>query len=187
MIWLLLTHPIAWLLYWLHPRIWVKLDVKRFTEDGSKNSLLRTFHRQRATWRAIVTIVVAVAASLPTWGYWLPFGLSLIGLLALAAAYWTFDFNPRLNVARKLPYVGEWHVSWNPNGAFFPDRYIWTRAWQKVRGPRDSSYPPEFEDLRVVAVAGPMLRQLLHNILVNGITFYCLTLAGIAWWEYAQV
>lgn len=186
MLWLLLTHPLALLAYWLHPRIWVRLDVQRFKLNGSNDSLLRTFHRQRATWRTIVTVLIAVLASLPAWGHWLPCSLSLLGLLAIGTAYWLFDFNPRLNLARNLPYVGEWHVSWNPAGAYFPDRYIWHRAWEQIRKPGDPMAAPAYEDLRVVAVAGPLLRKLLQNLLVNGAVFYLLTLLGIGVWAWAS-
>ncbi|WP_426491053.1 hypothetical protein [Hymenobacter sp. 102] len=183
MSWLLLTHPLAWLLTWLHPRIWVRLDVRRFVKAGAVDTLLRTFHRQRATVRGIVMVLIAVLASLPAWGYWLPFGLSMAGLLMLQAAYWVYDFNPRLNVARVLPYVGKYHVSWNPNAAYFPDRYVWRRAWEQVRAP-DVTTPPGYEDQQVVAVAGPMLQRLLRNLLVNGCVAYLLALAGIGMWVW---
>ncbi|RSK50135.1 hypothetical protein [Hymenobacter rigui] len=183
MLWLLLTHPLAWLLTYLHPRIWVKLDVRRFVQAGAVDTLLRTFHRQRATVRGIVMVLIAGLASLPTWGHWLPFGLSMAGLLILQAAYWLYDFNPRLNEARNLPYVGRYHVSWNPQAAYFPDRYVWRRAWEQVRAP-DETAPPAYEDRQVVNVAGPLLKQLLQNLLVNGCVAYSLTLFGIGVWAW---
>jgi uncharacterized membrane protein len=185
MSWLLLTHPLAWVLLYLHPRIWVKLDVRQFVKDGAKDTLLRTFHRQRATVRGIVMVLVAGLASLPAWGHWLPFALSFIGLLVLQLAYWVYDFNPRLNEARNLPYVGRYHVSWNPNAAFFPDRYVWRRAWQQVRKPGET-IPPGYEEERVVAVAGPMLQWLLRHLLINGSITYLLTCIGIGVWAWVS-
>jgi hypothetical protein len=173
MLWLLLTHPVALMLYYLHVPFWIKLDVKRFTANGSQNSLLRTFHRQRATWRILFSAVVALLASLPAWGTWPMYGISVAALLLLATAYWYYAFNPGLSLARNLPYVGKYHVSWTPDAAFFPDRYIWRRAWRQVRQPEEAA-PPAKEDLRVVAVAGPMLKQLLNRIMWAGSLAYSL-------------
>ncbi|MET4106063.1 hypothetical protein [Hymenobacter sp. UYP22] len=183
MIWLLLTHPLAWLLTWWHPRIWVKLDVRRFVKAGAKDTLLRTFHRQRATLRGIIMVLIAVLASTPAWGHWLPFGLSIAGLLILQAAFWLYDFNPRLNVARNLPYVGKYHVSWNPQAAYFPDRYVWRRAWEQVKAPGEVA-PPAFEDRYIINIAGPLLRELLKNLWVNGCVAYALLITGIGVWAW---
>ncbi|SNC62165.1 hypothetical protein SAMN06265337_0615 [Hymenobacter gelipurpurascens] len=178
MLWLLLTHVVAFQLFRLHPRIWLQADVKRFTENGSKDSLLRTFHRQRWMWRCLITLAIAFTASLPVWGNWLAFGISFLGLLLLGTAYWVYYFNPALNEARKLPYVGKYHVSWNPLAAYFPDRYVWRRAWLQVRAPGET-VPPAQEDLRVVAVAGPMLKTLLGKVWIGGCLTYSLCLIGL--------
>lgn len=166
--WLLLTLPLAVLLSWLHPRVWVPLDVKRFTANGSKDTLLRTFHRQRGTWRALFGLLIALLGAGPLLlaGAALPFLLLASAVAVWELAYWLYDFNPRLNVARNLPYVGKYHVSWNPNASEL-DRYVWRKAWLQVREKGEVA-PPAQEDARVVAVAGPLLQQLLTKWLYIG-------------------
>lgn len=175
MLWLLLSLPLAALLAYLHPRIWIRLDVRAFEANGSKDSLLQTFHRQRTTWRIAAGLLICAVGSFPLWATGFPALLVAVGVLCGQVAWWLYAFNTGLNVARNLPYVGKYHVSWNPNAAAFPDRYVWQKASQQV-------YPgwpaPEAEDLAVVAVAGPLLQRLLRRCLWVGLATAAALVAG---------
>lgn len=170
--WLWVTLPVALFLSWLHPRVWPRFDVREFNTNGSKDSLLETFHRQRFTWRAVIATVINLLAIAPLYRH--PASGALLGgaFMVWQMAYWTYDFNPRLNLARNLPYIGKYHVSWNPRASLL-DRYVWLHAWLKVATP-DETEPPAQEDLRVVAIAGPLYKKVLTWILRIG-----LLLAGI--------
>lgn len=182
MSWLLLTHPLYLLWSWLHPRLWIKPDVRRFEANGRDDTLLGTFHRQRATWRGLGLVVPALLASLPA-GSWPLYLLSTAGLLAIGGGYWLWWFNPHLNLARRLPYIGRYHVSWNPDAAWL-DRQVWRRAWLQVRAPGEVG-PPVREDLRVVARAGPLYELVLHVALLAGVVLYLLSLAA-GWYFMRQ-
>lgn len=169
---LLLTHLAYAGWVFLHPRIWIPIDAKAMKENGSADTLLQKFHRVRGFIRFLLISIPALLCSLPLWGSW-SFVWSTLGLCALHGGYWFWYFNPRLNIARNEAYIGPYHVSWNPKGAWF-DTLIWTRAWQQVRYPNET-YPPAQEDFRVIAVAAPMYKKLLRNLLFAGCGGYALS------------
>lgn len=176
--WLLLTVPLALLLAVLHPRVWVPLDVKKFVGNGAKDTLLRTFHRQRAWWRGGIGLLISVLAAWPIRHEYFAGALLATAVVAWQLGWWLFDFNPRLNLARKLEYVGKYHVSWNPAASYL-DRYVWHRAWLQVRRP-DETAPPAREDLRVVAVAGPLFEYLLRQwLLLSTVVFVAFASAAL--------
>ena len=129
MLTLLLAHLAALALSWYAPRFWVWMDVRAFQADGAKDSLHQSFHAQRLTWRVAVLLLVTALASVPArhGGQW-AFTASGVGLVAIGAAYFFYDFSPRLNRARNLPYVAAYYVSFDPRAALFPDRYLATQA-----------------------------------------------------------
>lgn len=165
--WLLLTVPLALLASWYHPRWWVRLDVQAFVRDGAKNARTHTFHRQRFTWRLAVALLVALAGAAPLLRvHGLAYVLLATALLVWQAAYWTYDFNPRLNVARQLPYVGRYHVSWSPDAAAFPDRYIWQQVEAQL--PDEGTRQPEHLRALRVELAAVLLEDVLRKVLVSG-------------------
>ena len=101
--------------------------------------------------------------------------LSLAGLLSAAGGIWAYRFNPLLNVARALAYVGPYYVSPDPRAAWFPDRLLWARALRALpRGPLNDA---ELHRARV-DYAARELRQLLRLGLAAGLAGYGAALAG---------
>ena len=125
---LLLAHLTALALLWYAPRFWVAKDVKAFSAFPAADVFHGTFHRQRLTWRVAFLVLVAALASLPLLPHRAAAVCHCLALVAIGSAYFFYDFNPRLNRARKLPYVGPYYVSPSPTAARFPDRWLWARA-----------------------------------------------------------
>ncbi len=125
---LLLAHLAALALFWWAPRFWARRDADAFSVNLADDTFHDTFHRQRLTWRVAFLVVVAALASEPALPSWWAAACSFLGLASNGSAYFFFDFNPRLNRLRSLPYVGEYYVSPDPRAAPFPDRWLWQRA-----------------------------------------------------------
>jgi hypothetical protein len=126
MAWLLLiTHPAALYLFWYAPRFWVTKDVAAFAADGAADSLHGTFHAQRLAWRIALAVLVAALASAPALPSGWCFASSFLALVNIGAAYFFYDFNPRLSRARGLP---AYYVSFDPCAARFPDNWLADRA-----------------------------------------------------------
>lgn len=162
-----------------NPRFWAAYDAKAIQANGSADTLLSTFHRQRATLRLTVALVIALLATLPAvWlkypqlAYWLAAGQFTFNLL-----YFFAEFNPRLNLATGLAYKGQWYVSWNPKGSKL-DSHLWARAWKKqgyqpppVNGPHPATQQ----------LAGDELRYLSRFAKWLGYAFYLMfAVAGFA-------
>jgi hypothetical protein len=171
--WLYLTLPLAVLLSVWHPRVWVALDLHRIQANGSDDTLGRTWHRHRFSWRLAVALVIAVLAALPIAPTGFPAVVLASAVLIWQGAWWTYDFNTRLNVARNLPYVDKYHVSWSPNAAAFPDRWLWQRALRQA--PHYATRP------LVSEIAAGLLRELLFWVLLGG-GVLAMGLAGVAVW-----
>jgi hypothetical protein len=171
--------PLALWLSWLHPRKWVPIDARAFVADGSADSLLGKFHRQRFTIRAAVGVGISLLAAAPLSGHWRSLVLLALAVGAWQAGYWLYYFNPALNVARNLPYVGKYHVSWNPSASLL-DRYVWRKASAQVH---PGQVPPDHEDALVVAIAGPLYQRLLRTCLLLA-TAAALLLSGWAYLSY---
>lgn len=178
MAWLLLiTHPAALYLFWYAPRFWVGKDVAAFAADGAADSLHSTFHRQRLTWRIALAVLVAALASAPAlpsgWG----FASSLLGLLSIGAAYFFYDFNPRLSRARGLdPY----YMSFDPRAARFPDNWLADRAKVAIPwGPQMLGYEQaQVLQQRRQAWAAGQLHRLTIQVLEAGTLLYLALLAA---------
>ena len=128
---LLLTHFAALLLFWYAPRFWAARDAHAFSVNPHDDTFHDTFHRQRLTWRVAFLVLVAALASLPLLPHADAAACHCLALVALGSAYFFYDFNPRLNRARNLPYVGPYYVSPSPTAARFPDRWLWARAQRR--------------------------------------------------------
>lgn len=141
-----------------NPRFWAKTDAAAIKANGSQDTLLSTFHRQRATLRLLTAIGVALFATLPAlWlkypglAYWLASGQIVFNL-----CYFFAEFNPQLNEAMQLPYKSRWYVSWNPKGSRL-DATLWARAW-KAQG--RTAPPINGPDAATQELAGDELRHL---------------------------
>ncbi len=181
--WLLLAHAVALGLYWYAPYFWLKKDAADFGKDVTKDTFGRTFHRQRLLWRVGFAVLVALLASLPSFAsssaVLIGYLLSSIGLLAIGTGWYGYVFNPGLNLARKLPYIGKYHVSWAANASFL-DQFIWQQAWERVYLETKShqfDFVPGQRDEAVIPVAAKMLREWLLKGLLGGLFIYACALA----------
>ena len=173
MAWLLLAHAAALAAFWWLPSWAARRDAARFNAAPAADDLHAVFHRQRLLERLGIAVGIAGLASWPTMcfssGSWWPYLLATAGLLSAAGGIWAFRFNPLLNVARALAYVGPYYVSPDPRAALFPDRLLWTRAMRALpRGPLNDA---ELHRARV-DYAAHELRQLLRLGLVAGLVGY---------------
>jgi hypothetical protein len=175
--WAVLGYLMALFWFWLHPRLWVPTDVAAFNADGSQQSLGQTFHEQRLFWRGFATIGPALLATLPIAlhceRFW-PTCWAVLGLVQLAAGYWLWWFNPHLNLARKLDYVGEYHVSWAANASWL-DRTLWGLAWERVYGHMDP-VKPGVRDEAVIPIAAQEYKIWLRDCLCGGILLFLFSL-----------
>lgn len=124
---------------WVFAVRWeTKRNVDLIKADGSKDSLKEGFHALRLFYRIMAALAIVFAASLPLWHHDPAMGLSMVGLMALFAGYFTRVFNPALNVARDKP---EFYASVQPRAAWFPDRLavrVARRASEKHGDPWES-------------------------------------------------
>ena len=164
---LLLAHLAALLLFWWAPRFWASRDAHAFSVNPADDTFHDTFHRQRLTWRVGTLLVVAALASEPAWPHAWAAACSFLGLASLGAAYFFFDFNPRLNTARGLDYVGRYYVSFDPRAARFPDRWLAQRAIRAV--PRNEALQRSWAAIE--------LHNLLRLVLWGGGVAYLASLA----------
>ena len=174
---ILLAHCAALFLFWYAPRFWAARDAKAFNVNPTSDTFHQTFHRQRLSWRVAALVVIAALASEPFAPYWLAACLSFLGLVSIGAAYFFFDFNPRLNRARNLPYVGEYYVSPSPTAARFPDRWLWARA--QARWPRPGTMDLDKLDRIWQDTASRYLRDLGQWVLETGALLYAAFILGM--------
>ncbi|GAB2865832.1 hypothetical protein [Hymenobacter ruber] len=180
MAWLLLTHGLALALLAYAPFWWIKRDAADFARNPADDSYHGVFHRQRATWRAAFTMVVAGAASLPMVSHpWYCFALSMGGLLAIGTGWFAYVFNPGINRARNLPYVGPYYVSPDPRAAFFPDRLIWNRSAARAKAFLHGFGTARDNQLLAAQYAAATLRHLLMAALIAGCLIYAAAVAGL--------
>jgi hypothetical protein len=106
----------------------VNENVLRIDKDGARNSLHQLFHRQRKTIRGIAMVVLSCIPALAFWGHPLSMLLDGLSTFVYLLAYFVRTFNPRLNVKRELPYIDRFYVSFDPDAAGWPDKWIATRA-----------------------------------------------------------
>jgi hypothetical protein len=171
--WLLLTHAATLALCWYAPRWWAAKDAAAFLANGSADSLHGVFHRQRATWRFGFLVLVSTVASLPLRHSPDAAACSSTALLALGAAYFLYDFNPRLSRARGLP---EYYVSFDPQAARFPDRWLAGKA--KAQWPQLDTMDPA-SMLRIwQGAASRALERLTVQVLEAGALLYLTLLAA---------
>ncbi|AWM31342.1 hypothetical protein [Hymenobacter nivis] len=168
---LVLTHLAALALCWYAPRFWVAQDVKAFNANPADDTSHGKFHRQRLTWRVALGVLVALTASEPALPHWGAFACSSGALLSFGAAYFFYDFNPRLNKARGLAYVGQYYVSFDPNAAWFPDRWLARRARAALP---TYGQPSAVLDANRRAYAARQLQQLGRWVLETGALCYAL-------------
>lgn len=164
---LLLAHACALVLFFLAPRLWATTDAHAFSVNPADDTFHDTFHRQRLTWRVAMLAALAAVASEPADATVATFACSYLGLVAIGAAYFFYDFNPRLNRLRGLPYVGEYYVSFDPHAALFPDRWLAARARKAA---------PVNEALQR-SYAAIELQNLLRLVLAIGSLLYLVLLA----------
>ena len=167
---LALTHLAALALCWYAPRFWVAQDVKAFNANPTNDTFHGRFHRQRLMWRIGSWVLVSLAASEPALPHWGAFACSAGALLAIGAAYFLYDFNPRLNKARGLAYVGQYYVSFDPNAALFPDRWLADRACAAL--PTYAATSDAVLDANRRAYAAQQLQQLSRWVLETGALCY---------------
>jgi hypothetical protein len=186
MVWLLLTHPAALLLFYLAVPFWIRRDVADITKNGSIDTLHGKFHRQRLTWRVAQALAFALLGTSPLLlahatgvAYCVPVLASLFGLLALGGAYTFYAFTPGLNQARQLAYVPRYYVSPDPEAAYFPDRIIWARAVKAF--PRFSMVDADQLQRLRQEHAGWLLKELLQVVLLAGLITYPVCLA-VGWY-----
>ena len=165
---LLLTHLVALVFYWLSPGYWAVKDVAAFAANGAADTLHQDFHRQRLALRAGMAALVALAASAPAWAHWGAFACSSGALLAFGTAYFFYDFNPRLSGLRGLP---AYYVSFDPNAAWFPDRWLAGRARTALP---TYGQPSAVLDANRRAYAARQLQQLGRWVLETGALCYAL-------------
>ncbi|MDB5235446.1 MAG: hypothetical protein JWR44_2439 [Hymenobacter sp.] len=183
MAWLWLTHAVALALLWYHPIFWVARDAADFARDPADDSFHATFHRQRVTWRAAFVVVVAGLASLPllkTANYW-QFSSSVIGLAAIGAAWFAYVFNPGINTARRLDYVPRYYVSFDPKAAYFPDRFLRNRAYNKAAAFLKGNGTARDIELLAKQYAPQMLKRLLLLGQLVGVAVYGLSIGFVYW------
>ena len=172
---LLLAHLAALFLFWYAPRFWAQRDAHAFSVNPADDTFHDTFHRQRLTWRVATLVLLAALASEPALPSWWAAGCSFAGLAIIGGAYFFFDFNPRLNRLRQLPYVGPYYVSPDPKAAVFPDRYLWLRA-QRAWPPLATMDPDKLDTIWQ-GHASRALEQLCRWVLETGVLLYLASLA----------
>lgn len=167
-----------------NPRWWANFDAKAIRANGSADTLLSTFHRQRATWRLVVALAVGLLGVLPLLitavirlldglpaflfgGGWLTL-LLFAGQFSFNLLYFFAEFNPRLNLATGASYKSKWFVSWNPKGSWL-DRQLWRRAWKSqgkplppVNGPDATTQQLAGEDLEHLSTLAKWLAYVLY-------------------------
>lgn len=154
-----------------NPIWWANFDAKAIRANGSQDSLLSTFHRQRGTWRVAVGIVISALSITPLLfrdnSIYLAV-LLFVAQLAFNLCYFFAEFNPRLNVATGATYKSQWYVSWNPLGSW-TDRFIWGRAWKKqgfspppINGPSPITQELAGEELRYLSAVSKWLGYTLY-------------------------
>lgn len=177
MAWLLLTHAAALALFWYAPRFWVKRDVAAFAADGAADSLHGKFHAQRLAWRIALAVLVAALASAPALPSGWSFASSLLGLLSIGGAYFFYDFNSRLSLARGLdPY----YVSFDPRAARFPDNWLADRAKVAIPwGPEMLGYDQAqaLQQRRQAWAAGQLHRLTIQAIEAGALLYLALLAA----------
>ena len=166
---LLLTHLAALVFYWLSPGYWAVKDLAAFAANGAADTLHQDFHRQRLALRTGMAALVALAASAPAWAHWGAFACSSGALLAFGAAYFFYDFNPRLSGLRGLP---AYYVSFDPNAAWFPDRWLARRT--RTALPTYALADDAVLDANRRAYAAQQLQQLGRWVLETGALCYAL-------------
>lgn len=161
-----------------NPRFWAKKDAAAIAANGSQDTLLKTFHQQRAIWRLAVAVAVATLASAPA---------AILGGLRLAAwlfvaqitfnlFYFVAEFNTQLSQKRGKD---AYYVSWNPSGSKF-DAFLWRRAWRAgghamppINGPHPATQERAGEALRSLTLFSKWLGYAFY--LLFAVTGYCLS------------
>ena len=120
MAWLLIPAHVAALVAWVFATKWeVKRNADLIAADGAKDSLHEGFHWLRSFYRITAALSIAGAASLPLWHHDKAMAASMVGLMAAFSGWFTWKFNPALNLARGK---AEYYASVEPRAALFPDR-----------------------------------------------------------------
>lgn len=186
----LLFHLPALLGFYAQVPFWVKRDLTVFNAKPADDTHHERFHRQRWFWRAACAVLLAGIGSLSfvfdfTYGVWNPHWMaascSLLALLSIGAGYWTYAFNPALNMARNLNYVTEYYVSFDPHAAYFPDRHLAKQAYGRF--PVLFANQDEVNGAKRRAWASQRLQRILQIALIAGIAAYGV-LGGLAAWLY---
>ena len=157
-----------------NPRFWAQYDAKAILANGSQDTLLKAWHRKRATYRLAVAVGIALLATLPA--LWLNYPrlayCLAAGQLAFNLLYFFAEFNPRLNLATAVAYKPQWYVSWNPNGSRL-DAWLWARAWQRqghplppINGPHPTTQELAGEELRYLSWFAKWLGYLFYFLFV---------------------
>lgn len=159
---LLLTLPLAaWLLYWLPERA-AQMDYKAIEANGSADTLKKWFHFWRAFWRGAWIALVSVMSAVPLYHHPLAWQLLTLATGIPGLGWFFYRFNPRLSQLRgKNPY----YVSFAPDAAYFPDRYLVMKAYAAYPtydGPGGND--EHAQELRA-HMAGQMLQRLLLRVL----------------------
>lgn len=159
------------LVYYYQVAYWIKRDAALFALNPANDTFHQVFHLKRLLVRMATSVLVALVPAIPLarHGQWLAAALNVVALLSIGAGYWSYAFNPGLNRARKLAYVPEYYVSFDPNTAYFPDRMLWARACRQVYPDRPVAY---VVDPAVQAAAGELLKKMLRRLLRLGTGLY---------------
>jgi hypothetical protein len=105
---------------WVSAVRWeIKRNADLIAANGSLDTLHEGFHRLRSFYRIMAALLIAAVASLPAWRCDPAMGVSMVALQVLFAGWFTWKFNPALNLARGKH---EYYASLDPHAALFPDR-----------------------------------------------------------------
>lgn len=131
---------------WVFAVRWeTKHNVELIKANGAMDSLHEGFHTLRLFYRIMAALAIVFTASLPLWHHDKAMGCSMVGLLLLFAGWFTWRFNPALNLARGK---AEYYASIDPRAALFPDRMavaVADRCVEKHGGARADYLPYAYE------------------------------------------
>lgn len=128
---LLISHALAAVLIVVLTEVEIRYNLNRIADNGSKDSLRDTFHRQRGTLRALAVLLIMAAAAWPAWGHWKAYAQSMGAVLFWTIGWFPFRFNTGLNTGRGLD---KYYVSFTTWASKWDKWFVKQATYIKLKG-----------------------------------------------------
>ena len=149
-------------LAWVTPRWRARDNQRMIRENGARDSLHFTFHRQQLTILLACLVPAGIVAYLPAWHH--GFALGMLAYLAAALCLFGHVFNPRLNEARGK---ARWYVSQDPRAAWFDRQLVTMASRQLSREINAGFYKRRLKPEEVAARAAYLLEGITRWALIG--------------------